>query len=228
MQIDILTIFPEMFESVFASSIIKRALEKGKVKIVLHNIRDFATDPHKTVDDSPYGGGAGMVMKPDVLANAVGAVEKVGEKSARILLSAQGEKLEQSVVAELALLDQLILVCGRYEGVDERFIESFIEREISVGDYVTSGGEIPAMIVSDAVIRLLPGVLGNDESVKSESFANGLLEYPQYTRPPEFNGKKVPEVLLSGNHKEIDKWRHERSLERTKARRLDLIKKENI
>lgn len=214
-----------MFESVFASSIIKRALEKGKVEIVLHNIRDFAADPHKTVDDAPYGGGAGMVMKPDVLASAVKAVTKVGSKSLRILLSAQGKKLEQSVVAELALLDQLVLVCGRYEGVDERFIESFIEREISVGDYVTSGGEIPAMIVSDAVIRLLPGVLGNDESVKSESFANGLLEYPQYTRPPEFNGKKVPDVLLSGNHKEIDQWRHERSLERTKARRPDMIKK---
>ena len=225
MQIDILTIFPEMFKSVFASSIIKRALEKGKVKIVLHDIRDFATDLHKTVDDAPYGGGAGMVMKPDVLASAVKVVTRVGSKSICILLSAQGEKLDQSVVAELAKLDQLILVCGRYEGVDEGVIESFIEREISVGDYVTSGGETPAMIVSDAVIRLLPGVLGNDESVKSESFANGLLEYPQYTRPPEFNGKKVPDVLLSGNHKEIDKWRHERSLERTKARRPDLIKK---
>jgi tRNA (guanine37-N1)-methyltransferase len=225
MQIDILTIFPEMFEGVFASSIIKRALEKGKVKIVLHNIRNSAADAHKTVDDAPYGGGAGMVMKPDVLAAAVSAVEKAGEKRLCVLLSAQGERFTQSAAAGLALLDQLILICGRYEGVDERFIESFVEREISVGDYIASGGEIPAMAVTDAVIRLIPGVLGNDESVKSESFTNGLLEYPQYTRPPEFNGKRVPEVLLSGNHEEIEAWRHKMSLERTAERRPDLLKK---
>lgn len=195
------------------------------MEFVVHNIRDYATDAHKTVDDTPYGGGAGMVMRADVLARAMEAVPKVGQKRLNVLMSAQGERFSQSVAAELALLDQLVLVCGRYEGVDERFIELFIDREISVGDYVLTGGEIPAMAVADAVVRLLPGVLGNSESLTAESFSDGLLEYPHYTRPPEFKGLKVPDVLLSGHHKEIDKWRKEESLKRTKERRPDLIKK---
>lgn len=228
MQIDILTIFPPMFDSVFAFSILKRASSAGKVKIAVHDIRDFARDAHHTVDDAPYGGGAGMVMKPDVLADAVGAVPVAGKKKQVVLMSAQGEKLTHNVVAELALLDQMILVCGRYEGVDERFIELFVDREISVGDFVTTGGEIPAMAVCDAVVRLIPGVLGNEESLLNESFARGLLEYPQFTRPVKFRDKKVPEVLLSGNHKEIEKWRHEQSVKRTKERRPDLLKKRNI
>lgn len=225
MRIDILTIFPEMFTPVLSTSILKRGVAAGKVEFVVHNIRDYATDAHKTVDDTPYGGGAGMVMRADVLARAMEAVPKVGQKRLNVLMSAQGERFSQSVAAELALLDQLVLVCGRYEGVDERFIELFIDREISVGDYVLTGGEIPAMAVADAVVRLLPGVLGNSESLTAESFSDGLLEYPHYTRPPEFKGLKVPDVLLSGHHKEIDKWRKEESLKRTKERRPDLIKK---
>ncbi len=225
MRIDILTIFPEMFSSVFAATIIKRAQAAGKVEISLHDIRDFASDAHRTVDDTPYGGGAGMVMKADILSKAVESVASVGERRSVILLSAQGEKLEHKVAAELAGLDQMVLICGRYEGLDERFIELYVDREISIGDFVASGGEIPAMVVCDAVIRLLPGVLGNVESIKNESHANGLLEYPQYTRPPEFKGLKVPDVLLSGNHKEIEKWRHEQSLKRTAERRPDLLKK---
>lgn len=223
MQIDILTIFPDMFAGPFDSSIIKRAVTSGKVKICLHDIRNYATDIHRTVDDSPYGGGAGMVMKVDVLARAVEAVPKVGTKRVTALLSAQGESFSQGLANELADCDQIILVCGRYEGVDERFIELFVDREISIGDYVTSGGEIPAMTVVDAVVRLLPGVLGNEASIVSESFSAGLLEYPHYTRPVEFNGLKVPEVLLGGHHKEVEKWRHEQSIERTGKRRPDLL-----
>lgn len=225
MRIDILTIFPEMFDSVFAHSIIKRAVEFGKVEIFITDIRASAADAHRTVDDTPYGGGAGMVMKPDVLAKALEAVPAVDGRRLVVLMSAQGEKFEQAVAHELAELDQMVIICGRYEGVDERFIELFVDKEVSVGDYVLSGGEIASMAVCDAVIRLIPGVLGNSESIKSESFADGLLEYPQYTRPPEFMGLKVPEVLLGGNHKEIDKWRKEESLLRTRTRRPDLFKK---
>jgi len=220
-----LTIFPSMLEGVFAASILKRARDSGKVAVVIHDIRASAKDAHHTVDDTPYGGGAGMVMKADVLADALSEVPRIEGRSEVILMAAQGEKFEQKVAHDLALLDQMILICGRYEGVDERFIELFVDREISVGDFIVTGGEIPAMAVSDAVVRLLPGVLGNAESLASETFANGLLEYPQYTRPPEYKGLKVPEVLLSGNHKEIDKWRLEESLRRTKERRPDLLKK---
>lgn len=224
MRIDILTIFPSMFDGFFSSSILKRALKSGKIETAVHNIRDYARDVHRTVDDTPYGGGAGMVMKVDVLADAVEAVPVTGKNRQVILMSAQGEKFTQSGAAKLAKLDQLILVCGRYEGVDERFIELFVDSEISVGDYVLTGGEIPAMVVCDAVIRLIPGVLGNALSLASETFLNGLLEYPQYTRPPEFRGALVPDVLLSGDHKEIERWRHEESLKRTKERRPDLLK----
>lgn len=223
MRFDILTIFPEMFENVLSLSILKRAVEAGKAEFVVSNIRDHAKDAHRTVDDAPYGGGAGMVMKADVLADAVEAVPLVGKKRLRVLMSAQGEKFTQKMAEELSGYDQLVIVCGRYEGVDERFIELLIDREISVGDFVLTGGEIPAMAVCDAVVRLLPGVLGNASSLSSETFSDGLLEYPQYTRPPEFRGMKVPDVLLSGNHKEIDKWRREESLRRTRERRPDLL-----
>ncbi len=225
MRIDILTIFPEMFAGVFDSSIVGKTREAGKVDLVLHNIRDQATDVHKTVDDSPYGGGPGMVMKADVLAAAVKAVPKVGKSRKVVLLTPAGEGFSQGRAKDFSGLDQLVLVCGRYEGIDERFIELYIDLELSVGDYVVSGGEIPAMLVIEAVVRLIPGVLGNEESLKSESHTNGLLEYPQYTRPPEFGGLKVPEVLLSGNHKKIDEWREKLSIERTKERRPDLLKK---
>ncbi len=212
-----------MFSSVFGATIIKRAVEAKAVELRTHDIRAHAEGAHRTVDDAPYGGGAGMVMKPDVLCRALENVEQAGKKREVIFLSAQGEKLTHKLAEDLSKLDQLVLVCGRYEGVDERFLESCVDREISVGDYVTSGGEIPAMIVCDAVIRLLPKVLGNVDSIKNESHANGLLEHPQYTRPFEFRGMKVPEVLMKGNHSEIEKWRHERSIERTLKRRPDML-----
>lgn len=226
MRIDILTIFPEMFASVFESGIIKKARSAGKVEIVLHNIRDSALDAHRSVDDAPYGGGAGQVLRPDVLALAVKKVPSVGKKRTVVLLSAQGELLKHSAAQALAELDQLVLVCGRYEGVDERFIEHYVDREVSIGDYVVGGGEIPAMVLCDAVTRLVKGVVGNKASLEFESHAGGLLEYPQYTRPVEFEGEKVPEVLLSGNHKEIEKWRRGQAEIRTKKRRPDLLKHE--
>ena len=225
MRIDILTIFPEMFASVFDSSILKRAQGAGKAEVVIHNIRDYARDAHHTVDDAPYGGGAGMVMRADVLASAVEAVPVVGKKRQVVLMSAQGERFLQGTAREFSGLEQLVLVCGRYEGGDERFIEHFIDREISIGDYVLTGGEIPAMAVLDATVRLIPGVLGNAASLEAETFVGSLLEYPQYTRPAEFRGNKIPDVLLSGNHKEIKAWRKEQSLKRTAKRRPDLLKK---
>lgn len=225
MRIDILTIFPDIFTSVFSHGVVKRAQGAGRVEIVIHDIRKAAVDANHTVDDAPYGGGAGMVMKADVLAAALSAVPFVGEKRIVVLMSPQGEPFTQRKAREFADIDQLIIICGRYEGVDERFIELFVDSESSVGDYVTSGGEIPAMVICDAVVRLIPGVLGNSESVEVESHANGLLEYPQYTRPAEFRGLKVPEVLLNGNHKEIENWRKEQSLERTAQRRPDLLKR---
>ncbi len=216
-----------MFDEVFKSSIIGKAVAAGKIEIVTRNFRDYATDIHRTVDDAPYGGGAGMVLKPDVLASALEGVPEAGKKREVILLSPQGKRLTQKIAKELAEVDQLVLICGRYEGVDERFIELFVDNEISVGDYVTSGGEIPAMVLCDTVIRLIPGVLGNEDSLQTESHANGLLEYPQYTRPQNFRGVKVPDVLLSGNHKEIEKWRHKESLKRTSEKRPDLLKELN-
>lgn len=222
MRFDIVTIFPGMFASPLGETIIKRAAEKGLVEFYFHDIRAFAKDKHKGVDDAPYGGGAGMVMKPEPLVEAVESVPRVG-KSLRVLLTPQGEALTQKLVRLLTEYEQLILICGRYEGIDERARNIIADREISIGDYVVSGGEIPAMVVIDAVTRLVPGVLGNAESSKRESFELGLLEYPQYTRPEVFRGERVPEVLLSGHHAEIEKWRSEQSLEMTKKRRPDIM-----
>lgn len=222
MRFDIVTIFPKMFVSPLGESIIKRATEKGLVEFHFHDIRKFAKDKHRSVDDAPYGGGAGMVMKPEPLVSAVESVPRVG-KSLRVLLTPQGEPLAQALAKELAGYDQIILICGRYEGIDERARNLIADHEISIGDYVVSGGEIPAMVVIDAVTRLIPGVLGNEESTARESFESGLLEYPQYTRPEVFRGERVPEVLLCGHHAEIEKWRSEQSLERTKKRRPDLM-----
>lgn len=224
MKFDIITIFPKMFESPLGETIIKRAQEKGLVEFCLHDIRDNTKDKHRSVDDSPYGGGAGMVMMPGPLVDAVEAVPRLG-KSLRILMTPQGEPLTQKIVRDLAGYHQLIVTCGRYEGIDERARNLIAEREISIGDYVVSGGEIPAMVLIDAVVRLIPGVLGNEESSKFESFESGLLEHPQYTRPEVFRGEKVPDVLLSGHHAEIEKWRYEQALERTKTRRPDLSSK---
>lgn len=202
MTFTILTLFPEMFQGPFAGSIIKRALDEGRLKVNLINIRDFATDTHKTVDDTPFGGGAGMILKVDV---CVAALESAG-KGKRILLSPKSKKLTQTIIRDLALENHLILLCGHYEDVDSR-VEEFVDEQISIGDYVLTGGELPAMVIVDAVSRLLPGVLGNPASRTDESFTGEYIEYPQYTRPREFRGLSVPEVLLSGNHAKIERWR---------------------
>ena len=222
MQFDVLTLFPEMFEPL-NKSVIGRAKEKGLININLINIRDFSKNKHKKVDDTPYGGGAGMVMMPDVVYDAYKSLDS---KDAKVIyMSPQGQKLNQKKVVELSKEKHIILLCGHYEGIDQRVIDKIVDEEISIGDYVLTGGELPAMIVIDSVSRYIEGVL-KDDSTKEESFSQGLLEYPQYTRPEVFNGKQVPEVLLSGHHENIDKWRREQSLKNTKKKRPDLL--ENI
>ena len=222
MQFDVLTLFPEMFEPL-NESIIGRAKEKGLININLINIRDFSKNKHKKVDDTPYGGGAGMVMMPDVVYDAYKSLDS---KDAKVIyMSPQGKVLNQEKVKSLSKEQHLILLCGHYEGIDQRVIDEIVDEEISIGDYVLTGGELPAMIVIDSVSRYIDGVL-KDDSTKEESFSEGLLEYPQYTRPEIFNGKQVPEVLLSGHHENIDKWRREQSLINTKKKRPDLL--ENI
>ena len=221
MKIDIITLFPDFFENLRSHSIIGRAIGSGKITVVTHNLRKWATDKYGSVDDHPYGGGAGMVLRFDILLRALRDIEQETGKGTKILLTPQGEVYKQKVARSLAKHDHLILICGHYEGFDER-IRNYVDMEISVGDYVLTGGEIPAMLVVDSVARLLPGVLGDDESSEKESFENNLLEYPQYTRPEEYEGVKVPTILLSGNHAEIDKWRSEQATKRTKKRRPDL------
>ena len=225
MIIDILTLFPEMFESPLSYSILKRAQDKGIVDITLTNIRDFTADNYKKVDDKPYGGGPGMVMMPGPVFEAFEYVQKLSpEKGRVILLTPQGQKLNQAKAIELSKEKRLILIAGRYEGFDERIRIGLAAEQISVGDYVTSGGELAAMIVVDAVVRLLAGVLGDEDSPKDDSFSAGLLEYPQYTRPEVFRGMKVPDILLSGDHGKIAQWRRQQALERTKKWRPDLLK----
>ena len=219
MKFDVLTLFPEMFEPL-NSSIIGRAKEKNLIEINLINIRDFSKDKHKKVDDTPYGGGAGMVMMPDVVYDAYKSVE---DKNAKVIyMSPQGKKLTQKKVEELAKQEHLIILCGHYEGIDQRVIDKIVDEEISIGDYVLTGGEIPAMVLIDSLSRYNSGVIA-EESREEESFANGLLEYPQYTRPEVFEGVKVPEVLLSGHHANIEKWRKEKAIEITKLKRPDLL-----
>jgi tRNA (guanine37-N1)-methyltransferase len=226
-RIDILTIFPQMFRGPFDESIVKRAVERGRVEIYLHDIRDFAQDRHRTVDDYPYGGGHGMVMKPEPL---FAAVESLGlaQGTPVILLSPQGRLFQQEVAVELATYERLVLICGHYGGVDERVREHLATDELSIGDYILTGGEIPAMVVVDAIVRLLPGVVGAPESVKEDSLSGGLLQYPLYTRPPEFRGWGVPEVLLSGNHRQVAHWRRCQSILRTLERRPDLLEKADL
>ncbi len=221
MQFDVLTLFPEMF-SILDESIIGRAKKNKQIDINLVNIRDFSEDKHNKVDDTPYGGGAGMVMMPDVVYRAYNSLENK-ENAKVIYMSPQGKKLNQEKVKELSKENHLIILCGHYEGIDQRVLDKIVDEEISIGDYVLTGGELPAMVLIDSVSRYVEGVL-NKESIKEESFEKNLLEYPQYTRPEVFEGEKVPEVLLSGNHKEIDKWRKEKSLEITKKKRPDLLK----
>lgn len=220
MRIDVLTLFPGFFSGFLESSLLGKAIEKGLLDVELHQIRDWATDKHHTVDDTPYGGGHGMVMKVEPLVAAIEAVAKPGAR--RILLSARGPRLTQARAKELAALPHLVLLCGRYEGVDER-VADYIDEEVCIGDYVLSGGEAGALVLIDAVSRLVPGVLGNPESLTTESFSEPLLEYPQYTRPEVFRGKGVPDILLSGNHAAVDAWRREQSIERTKRVRPDLL-----
>jgi tRNA (guanine37-N1)-methyltransferase len=222
MRIDIVTIFPNMFDSPLGETIIKRAREGGFVDFHLHDIRDYSKGKHRGVDDSPYGGGAGMVMMPGPITETVEAIPR-SKESLSVLMTPQGEPFAQPTAREFAKLDQLVLICGRYEGVDERARRTIAQREVSIGDYVLSGGEIPAMTVIDAVVRLLPGVLGNEESIEHESFETGLLEHPQYTRPETFRGESVPPVLLSGNHAEINRWRRKEMLLRTVKRRPELL-----
>lgn len=219
----VLTIFPEMFPGPLGFSLAGKALAKGLWRLAAVDIRDFATDRHRSVDDAPFGGGAGMVMRPDVIARAVDAVKAKGALGPLIYLSPRGERLTQRIVRELAEGPGVVLLCGRFEGVDERVLEARAFRELSIGDYVLSGGELAAMVVIDACVRLLPGVVGDAASLEEESFAQGLLEYPQYTRPAVWEGRKVPEVLLSGNHERIRAWRRQKALEITRARRPDLL-----
>ncbi|MCE1225684.1 MAG: tRNA (guanosine(37)-N1)-methyltransferase TrmD [Geobacteraceae bacterium] len=223
MRFDILTLFPDMFGGPFGESIIRRGQDKGLIQIGLHQIRDYTVDRHRTVDDAPYGGGAGMLMKPEPLAAAIEAARMLNTGAPVLLTTPQGRPLTQKLAQELSLKPGLIIICGRYEGVDERIHQHYVDHEISIGDYVLSGGELAAMVLVDCVTRLVPGVLGSDESAATDSFSDGLLEYPQYTRPPEFNGLTVPAPLLSGNHAEITRWRREQSLKRTAERRPDLL-----
>ncbi len=225
MRIDILTLFPEMFQNVLGESMLKIAREKELVSFHLHNIRDFSNDKHRCVDDKPYGGGAGMVMKPEPVFNAVEAVELLDDAvSTKILLTPQGETFNQGIADNLSKKTRLMIICGRYEGFDERIRSGIDAIEISIGDYVLTGGEIPAMVVIDSISRLVPGVLGGDDSLQDESFVNRMLEYPQYTRPAEFRGMKVPEVLTSGHHSKIEEWKMENAILRTQERRPDLLK----
>jgi len=228
MRFDVLTIFPAMLSAYLQEGILGRAVSRGMVDVRVVNIRDFATGPHKTTDDRPYGGGDGMVMKPEPIHRALKSIDRVNGRSLAILLSPQGETFCQGTAWELSLWDQLILVCGRYEGVDDRIRLTCIDRELSIGDYILSGGELGAMVVMDAVSRLIPGVLGGEKSNLEDSFEDSLLEYPQYTRPRVFQGQEIPSVLLSGDHEKIRLWRRTESLRRTLERRPDLLLKARL
>jgi len=224
MRIDILTLFPDMCESVLSSSIIGRARENNLVEIHCHNIRDYTQDKHNRVDDTPYGGGMGMIMQTQPIYDCFMSVCEQAEKRPHLIfMSPQGKTLTQSRVCELSKMNNIAILCGHYEGVDERVIEEIVDEEISIGDYVLTGGELPAMVLADSISRMLPGVLANDEAFQNESHYGSLLEYPQYTRPFEWHDKKVPDVLISGHHANIEKWKRERSLERTLKRRPDMF-----
>ena len=224
MRVDVLTLFPGAFVGPLDVSIIKRAREDGLLELQVHDIREHALDRHRSVDDTPFGGGQGMVMRIDVLDRALEHVQSLANQRGLVLfLSPQGEKLDDTLVRELATNERLVLVCGRYEGVDERFVEHCVDREISIGDYILTGGELPAMVLIDAVARHIPGALGDEVSPEDESFVDGLLEHPQYTRPAEYKGWTVPEILLSGHHAKIEKWKKEQREVRTRERRPDLL-----
>ncbi len=224
MKIDILTLFPGFFSGPLDSSILRRAIERGLLEVNLIDIRDFTHDKHRTADDEPYGGGPGMVMKPEPIAEALESLKRT-EDSVVIYLSPDGERLTHDLVLELSEHEQLVLLCGHYEGIDQRIRDAFVDMEISIGDYVLTGGEVAALVVVDAVSRMIPGVLGDPESARNDSFADGLLDFPHYTRPANFRGMKVPDVLLSGNHAQIARWRRKQQLLRTYRLRPDLLDK---
>jgi len=223
MIFDILTLFPEMFDSFLKTSILGKAIDRKRIEVYCHNIRDYAVDKHRMTDDTPFGGGSGMVMKPEPLVRSIEAVQQGRPEARVILLSPQGRVFNQKVAVELARQPGLILVCGRYEGVDERVKEIAIDEEISIGDFILTGGEVGAMVLIEAIARLLPGVLGDEQSLKEESFSQGLLEYPQYTRPREFMDHEVPDILLSGDHQKIAAWRRKKSIEQTLSKRPELL-----
>ena len=228
MIFDILTIFPEIFRSFLSESLIKKALDKGLLQARVWNLRDFTEDRHRTTDDYPYGGGAGMVMKAEPIFRAVEEIKSQSPEAQSVLLTPQGERFQQGLAKELSGQKHWILICGRYEGLDERVRQGLVDREISIGDYILNGGEIPALVFMEVISRYVPGFLGSEQSVEEESFSDGLLEYPQYTRPPSFRGMEVPEVLLSGNHAEIKRWRRRESLKRTSLRRPDLLERAEL
>ncbi len=226
MLCDVITIFPEIFSAYFSLKIFERALQSGIVTIRLHNLRDFTSDRHRTVDDYPYGGGPGMVLKPEPLFRAVRSVKADGIETCTILLSPQGEKFDQETALELSKEKRrLLFICGRYEGIDERVRAALVDREVSIGDYILTGGDLAALVIIDSVVRLVPGALGDEHSAEEESFSWGILDYPHYTRPPEHEGLRVPETLLSGNHGEIARWRRKEALRRTAHRRPELLKR---
>ena len=223
MKIDVVTGFPKLLAGILSESILKRAQDKGLVQIAVHDLRDYTTDRHRTIDDAPYGGGAGMVLKPEPLAACIEELQKDGRADDVIYLSPDGEQFSQSMANELSLRERVILICGHYKGIDERIRALYVTREISIGDFVLTGGELPALVVIDALVRLVPGVLNDGESLLTDSFQNDLLGAPCYTRPVEFRGLRVPEVLLNGNHEEIARWRAAEQQERTLRRRKDLL-----
>lgn len=226
MRIDIVTGLPKLLESPLQESILRRAQEKKKVEIVVHDLRDYTHDKHKTIDDAPFGGGAGMILKPEPIFECVESLQAQRQYDEVILLTPDGEVFNQQLANELSIKNNLLLICGHYKGVDERVREALVSREISIGDYVLTGGELAAAVLVDAIVRLVPGVLNDGESALSDSFQDGLLGSPQYTRPAEFKGMKVPDVLLSGNHADVEEWRRQQRLERTKLRRNDLLETE--
>ena len=231
MDFHVLTIFPEMFESPFSSGLISKASVKGLLKINCHDIRKYSTDSHKSVDDYPFGGGPGMVLKPEPIFSAVEDLQssnEIGNNSRIIVMSPQGRMFDKNIARELTRYDELVLICGRYEGIDDRVIQNLADEELSIGNYILNGGELAAMVVIDAVSRLLPGVVGSEQSILEDSLSENLLKYPQYTRPRSFRGFEVPEVLLSGNHKIIEKWRKDKSIEKTNNKRPDLISDKDV
>jgi tRNA (guanine37-N1)-methyltransferase len=227
MRFDIITIFPEMFSGIFSGGVAKKALEKGLLEVRIHDLREYTHDKHRQVDDRPFGGGEGMVLKPEPIFEAVESI-RTGQKSRVFLLSPQGVRFDSELARKLSRVSQVVLICGRYEGVDERVLRRLVDGEISIGDYVLTGGEPAAWVVVDAVSRFVPGVVGKGESVRRDSFSDGLLDFPHFTRPRDFRGFKVPQVLFSGNHAKIDDWRRRKALEKTRKLRPDLLAKKKI